>query len=125
MASASAALAPAPAPRRVAASRAARRARFRARAAETTSATTTDARAVPPASDDRGAAFDDASHDASDDITACLPRADPAPPAAVSAFLARPGRHATFSAQRVGAVDVRENPGERTLREYLSLPASE
>jgi hypothetical protein len=125
MASASAALAPAPAPRRVAASRAARRARFRARAAETTSATTTEARAAPPASDDRGAA-DDASDDiTSDDITACLPRADPAPPAAVSAFLARPGRHATFSASRVGAVDVREVPGERTLREYLSLPASE
>ena len=125
MASASAALAPAPAPRRVAASRAARRARFRARAAETTSATTTEARAAPPASDDRGAA-DDASDDiTSDDITACLPRADPAPPAAVSAFLARPGRHATFSAQRVGAVDVREVSGERTLREYLSLPASE
>lgn len=122
MASASAALAPAPAPRRVAASRAAR---FRARAAETTSATTTDARAAPPASDDRRAASPAADDDASDDITACLPRADPAPPAAVSAFLARPGRHATFSASRVGAVDVRENPGERTLREYLSLPASE
>ena len=125
MASASAALAPAPAPRRVAASRAARRARFRARAAETTSATTTEARAAPPASDDRRA-DDDASDDVtSDDITACLPRADPAPPAAVSAFLARPGRHATFSASRVGAVDVREVSGERTLREYLSLPASE
>jgi hypothetical protein len=86
--------------------------------------TTTDARAAPPASDDR-AASPAADDDASDDITACLPRADPAPPAAVSAFLARPGRHATFSAARVGAVDVREVPGERTLREYLSLPASE
>ena len=125
MASASAALAPAPAPRRVAASRAARRASPRARAAGDDVRDDDGGSRGAPASDDRRA-DDDASDDVtSDDITACLPRADPAPPAAVSAFLARPGRHATFSASRVGAVDVREVPGERTLREYLSLPASE
>jgi hypothetical protein len=45
---------------------------------------------------------------------------------AVKRFKLRPGRHASFSAKKSGTVDVLENTKDpaRSLREYMSLPAT-
>ena len=56
----------------------------------------------------------------------CLPALpDDSLPDAVVQFLRREGRHAVFSATKVGSVEVNEVEGGRSLREYMSLPASQ
>ena len=56
----------------------------------------------------------------------CLPALpDDSLPDAVVQFLRREGRHAVFSATKVGVVEVNEVEGGRSLREYMSLPASQ
>ena len=62
---------------------------------------------------------------ASFDLTSCLPPAEDALPAAVETFLKRRGRHAVFSARQTGSVAVDEVSGGRSLRDYMSLPASQ
>ena len=62
---------------------------------------------------------------ASFDLTSCLPPAEDALPAAVETFLKRRGRHAVFSARQTGSVAVEEVSGGRSLRDYMSLPASQ
>jgi hypothetical protein len=43
----------------------------------------------------------------------------------VATFLKRDGRHATFAARKSGSVEIVEAPGARSLRQYMSLPASQ
>ena len=62
---------------------------------------------------------------ASSSPTDCLPDADDALPDAVVEFLRRDGRHASFSSVKVGSIEVDEVNGGRSLREYMSLPASQ
>lgn len=62
---------------------------------------------------------------ASFDLMSCLPPAEDALPAAVETFLKRRGRHAVFSARQTGSVAVEEVSGGRSLRDYMSLPASQ
>ena len=45
--------------------------------------------------------------------------------ARLEAFLSRPGRHASFEATKRASKRVHERAGERTVREYMALPASQ
>jgi hypothetical protein len=42
----------------------------------------------------------------------------------VDAFLKREGRHAVFSAQKSGSIEVDEVAGQRPLRDYMVRPAA-
>ena len=71
-------------------------------------------------------AVEQASGASTSDPVDCLPALpDDSLPDAVVQFLRREGRHAVFSATKVGVVEVNEVEGGRSLRAYMSLPASQ
>jgi len=70
-------------------------------------------------------AEEDEEGDDDDDKFDALPDAEDEIPAKVATFLKRDGRHATFAAKKSGSVEIVEAPGARSLRQYMSLPASQ